>query len=112
MKENPAQVEVWDFRKKYCMNTERRFFLTYQDIYPEGTTQYKPLPIVVKTMNRDDVSIVFNLGKISRRRLKRIRCFFAEGIINKYTFTGIETAEDLSFFLKSEKFGIISCIEV
>lgn len=65
MNYNSIQGEVWNFSREYCENSERKFVVTYQDIYPEGTEQYNIFPISIKTVNKNQTPIDFNIGKIS-----------------------------------------------
>ncbi|MBE6891206.1 MAG: hypothetical protein E7481_04165 [Ruminococcaceae bacterium] len=53
------------FSREYCMNSERRFVVTYQDIYPEGTEGYEPLPVAIKTMNTKQEPLEINIGKVN-----------------------------------------------
>lgn len=85
--------EVCFFSKEYCMNSERRFVVTYQDIYPEGTVQYKPLPISIKTLNATKEPLRFNIGKVSASDTLILTCGIGGSPdridISKVTLNGI-----------------------
>ncbi len=60
----PYPDMIQNFSREYCENMERKFVVTYQDIYPEGTEQYKPLPVSLKSINESKAPLEFNIGKV------------------------------------------------